>query len=47
MRDIVAHSLSAITVQSGIAAHVFERDPAAAHSALVEINDAGRRPLGG
>jgi len=45
LHDIVAHSLSAITVQSGIAAHVFERDPAAAHSALVEINDAGRRSL--
>jgi signal transduction histidine kinase len=43
LHDIVAHSLSAITVQSGIAAHVFERDPAAAHSALVEINDVGRR----
>jgi len=45
LHDIVAHSLSAITVQSGIAAHVFERDPVAAHSALVEINDAGRRSL--
>lgn len=45
LHDIVAHSLSAITVQSGIAAHVFERDPAAAHSALVEINDSGRRSL--
>ncbi|HSL77011.1 MAG TPA: histidine kinase [Candidatus Limnocylindrales bacterium] len=45
LHDIVAHSLSAITVQSGIAAHMFERDPAAAHSALVEINDAGRRSL--
>ncbi|OMQ16625.1 two-component sensor histidine kinase [Modestobacter sp. VKM Ac-2676] len=45
LHDIVAHSLSAITVQSGIAAHVFERDPAAAHAALVEINDAGRRSL--
>lgn len=45
LHDIVAHSLSAITVQSGIAVHVFERDPAAAHSALVEINQAGRRSL--
>ncbi len=45
LHDIVAHSLSAITVQSGIAAHVFERDPAAAYSALIEINDAGRRSL--
>lgn len=45
LHDIVAHSLSAITVQSGIAAHVFERDPAAARSALIEINDAGRRSL--
>ena len=45
LHDIVAHSLSAITVQSGIAAHGFERDPAAAHTALVEINDEGRRSL--
>jgi len=45
LHDIVAHSLSAITVQAGIAAHVFERDPAAARSALEEINDAGRRSL--
>jgi signal transduction histidine kinase len=45
LHDIVAHSLSAITVQSGIAAHVFERDPAAARAALVEIDDAGRRSL--
>ncbi|MEU3949626.1 histidine kinase [Streptomyces sp. NPDC029526] len=45
LHDIVAHSLSAITVQSGIAAHRFDRDPATAHTALVEINDAGRRSL--
>ncbi len=45
LHDIVAHSLSAITVQSGIAAHRFERDPAAAHTALVEINDTGKRSL--
>lgn len=45
LHDIVAHSLSAITVQSGIGAHVFERDPAAARSALIEINDTGRRSL--
>ena len=45
LHDIVAHSLSAITVQSGIAAHLFERDPAAARRALAEINVAGRRSL--
>jgi signal transduction histidine kinase len=45
LHDVVAHSLSAITVQSGIAAHVFERDPAAARRALVEINEASRRSL--
>jgi signal transduction histidine kinase len=45
LHDIVAHSLSAITVQSGIAAHIFERDPVAARRALAEINDAGRRSL--
>lgn len=45
LHDIVAHSLSAITVQAGIAAHIFERDPVAARRALAEINDAGRRSL--
>jgi signal transduction histidine kinase len=45
LHDIVAHSLSAITVQSGIAAHIFEREPAAARRALNEINDVGRRSL--
>lgn len=45
LHDIVAHSLSAITVRSAIAAHGFERDPAAAHTALVEINDVGRQSL--
>ncbi len=45
LHDVVAHSLSAITVQSGVAAHVFERDPVAARRALAEINDAGRRSL--
>ena len=45
LHDIVAHSLSAITVQSGIAAHLFEPDPEAARRALVEINDMGRRSL--
>ena len=45
LHDIVSHSLSAITVQSGIAAHGFARDPAAAHAALLEIADTGRRSL--
>jgi signal transduction histidine kinase len=45
LHDIVAHSLSAITVQAGVAAHVFERDPVAARSALEQINDVGRRSL--
>jgi signal transduction histidine kinase len=45
LHDIVAHSLSAIAVQSGMAAHVFERDPAAAREALGAINLAGRRAL--
>lgn len=45
LHDIVSHSLSAITVQAGIAAHRFERDPAAARAALVEITDTGRRSL--
>ncbi len=45
LHDIVAHSLSAITVQSGIAAHLFEHDPVVAKQACVEINEVGRRSL--
>lgn len=45
LHDIVAHSLSAIAVQSGIASHLFDRNPDAARDALDEINLAGRRAL--
>jgi signal transduction histidine kinase len=45
LHDVVAHSLSAIAVQSGIAEHLFERDPDGARRALADINTAGRRAL--
>ena len=45
LHDVVAHSLSAIAVQSGIAEHLFERDPQGARQALADINTAGRRAL--
>ena len=45
VHDLVAHSLSVITVQSGVAAHNLDRDPAGARSALDEINSTGKRAL--
>lgn len=45
VHDIVAHGLSVITVQSGVAAYNIERDPAGAKEALEEINATGKRAL--
>jgi signal transduction histidine kinase len=45
VHDIVAHGLSVITVQSGVAAYTIERDPAGAKVALEEINATGKRAL--
>lgn len=45
VHDIVAHGLSVITVQSGVAAYNIERNPAGAKEALEEINATGKRAL--
>ena len=37
IHDVVAHAMTAINVQAGVAAHLLERDPAHAHQALREI----------
>ena len=37
VHDVVAHAMVAINVQAGVAAHLVERDPAQAHSALRAI----------
>ncbi len=45
LHDVVAHGLSVITVQSGVAAHLLERDPAQAKDALEAINATGKQSL--
>ncbi|MGB9183372.1 MAG: sensor histidine kinase [Solirubrobacteraceae bacterium] len=37
IHDVVAHAMTAINVQAGVAAHLLERDPANAHDALRDI----------
>lgn len=45
VHDIVAHGLSVITVQSGVAAHNLDKNPVGAKVALEEINSTGKRAL--
>ncbi|MGI9613901.1 MAG: sensor histidine kinase [Acidimicrobiales bacterium] len=45
LHDVVAHGLSTIAVQSGVAARLLERDPALAKEALQDINRTGKRSL--
>jgi signal transduction histidine kinase len=37
VHDVVAHAMTAINVQAGVAAHLLERDPGHAHDALRDI----------
>lgn len=45
LHDVVAHGLSTIAVQSGIASHLLDRDPALAKDALDVINVTGKESL--
>ena len=45
LHDVVAHSLSVVTVQSGVAAHLIDRDTAQAKDALEVINSTGKHAL--
>ena len=45
LHDVVAHRLSTITVQSGVASHLLDRDPAIIKDALDTINNAGKEAL--
>ncbi|MEL6984400.1 MAG: histidine kinase [Actinomycetota bacterium] len=45
LHDVVAHGLSTIAVQSGVAAHLLDRDPEQAREALTIINQTGRSSL--
>ena len=45
LHDVLAHSLSGITVQAGVGLHLMDREPEAARRALAEIRDASRDAL--
>lgn len=45
LHDVVAHGLSTIAIQSGVAAHLLEGDPNQAKQALETINATGKRSL--
>jgi len=45
LHDVVAHGLSTIAVQSGVAAHLLDRDPDQAKRALEVINETGKSSL--
>ncbi|MFW2381908.1 MAG: sensor histidine kinase [Acidimicrobiales bacterium] len=45
LHDVVAHGLSTIAIQSGVAAHLVERDPRQAKESLEIINATGKHAL--
>jgi signal transduction histidine kinase len=45
IHDVVAHAMTAINVQAGVAAHLLERDPRQAHDALRNIKQASGEAL--
>jgi signal transduction histidine kinase len=45
IHDVVAHAMTAINVQAGVAAHLLERDPGQAHDALRAIKDTSGAAL--
>jgi signal transduction histidine kinase len=46
LHDVVAHTLTTINVQAGVAAHRLERDPGEARDTLATIESASREALG-
>jgi signal transduction histidine kinase len=45
LHDVLAHRISMISVQSGIGAHLLDRDPDQARTALIAVNQASREAL--
>jgi signal transduction histidine kinase len=45
LHDILAHRISMISVQSGVGAHLLDRDPDQARKALVAVNQASKEAL--
>jgi len=46
LHDVVAHHMSLINVQAGVALHLLDRKPEQAQTALVAIKDASKQALG-
>jgi signal transduction histidine kinase len=46
VHDVVAHSLSVITVQAGVGLELLDADPEQARAALTAVRDTGRQALG-
>jgi signal transduction histidine kinase len=46
LHDSLGHTLTMMVVQAGAAGHVFDKDPAFAREALMNIETSGRRALG-
>ena len=45
LHDVIAHSITTIYMQSGVAAHVLDRHPEAAEPALLAIKDVSKQTL--
>jgi len=45
LHDVLAHRISMISVQSGVGAHLMDRDPGQARSALIAVNQASKEAL--
>jgi signal transduction histidine kinase len=45
LHDVLAHRISMISVQSGVGAHLMDRDPDQARSALIAVNQASKEAL--
>src|SRR5437879_7854094 len=45
LHDVLAHRISMIGVQSGVGAHLMDRDPGQARSALIAVNQASKEAL--
>jgi signal transduction histidine kinase len=45
LHDVLAHRISMISVQSGVGAHLLDRDPDQARSALIAVNQASKEAL--
>ena len=45
LHDVIAHHVAVISVQSGVAEHLIERDPEAAHEALHHVRASAKSVL--